>query len=90
MGALFNAVIPGFHKEVADADVDFMDGNEPTGAKKVVGVRINDITTGAICSLDMAGVAVAYDGCVVGEVLVGNFTSLNAAGTVDSVIVLYV
>ncbi len=90
MGGLFTAVIPAFHKEVADADVDFMSGNEPTGATKVVGVRINDITTGAICSLDMGNVAVAYDGCVVGEVIAGNFTALNAASTVDSVIVFFV
>lgn len=89
MGALFTAVIPAYHKEFSDADSDFM-SNAPTGAKKVVAVRVNDVTSGTTLSLDMGGAAVAYDNCAVGEVLVGSFTSINAAGNVDSVIVYYV
>jgi len=90
MGALYNAVIPGFVKEFADGDTAFMEGNEPTNAKKVVGIRVNDITTGAILSLDIAGSAIAFDGCVVGEEIAGNFTAINAASTVDSIHVYYV
>lgn len=89
MGAYYNAVIPAFHKEFADSDVDFM-ANAPTGARAVVGVRVNDVGSGTTLSLDMGGVAVAYDNCAVGEELAGRFTSMNAASTVDSIIVYYI
>ena len=89
MGALFSAVIPGFVKEFADSDADFM-ANAPTGAKAVVGLRINDITTGAILSVDINSTAIAFDGCAVGEEIAGRFTAINAASTVDSIHVYYV
>jgi len=90
MGALFSAVIPGFVKEFADGDTAFMEGNEPSGAKAVVGLRINDITTGAILSVDINSTAIAFDGCAVGEEIAGRFTAINAASTVDSIHVYYV
>jgi hypothetical protein len=88
MGAFWNAVIPAFHKEFADADSDFMD-NAPTGAIAVVGIRVNDVTSGTTLSLDMGGAAVAYDSVAVGEEIAGRFTAINAAGDVDSIIVYY-
>ena len=89
MGAFFNAVIPAFVKEFADADSDFMT-NAPTGAKAVCGIRVNDVTGGTTLSLDIGGSAVAFDNVAVGEEIAGRFTAINAAGNVTSIHVYYV
>ena len=90
--ALFSAVIPSFHKEHAtpSSDVNFLT-SKPTGASAVVGIRINDVSSGTTLELKMGGADVEYDNCAVGEEIAGNFTGTTAAGTtVDSIIVYYV
>jgi hypothetical protein len=90
--ALFSAIIPSFHKEfTAAADRAIMGADKPTNANKVVGIRINDVTSGTTIVLRMSGTEVAYDNCAVGEVISGCFDKIEStSSTVDSVIVYYV
>lgn len=88
---MFTAVIPKYHKEFAcNADQDFIASKPCANANKVVCVRINEAGSG-ILKLDMAGATVPYDGCVDGEIMVGEYKGLTASGTdVTSIIVSYV
>jgi hypothetical protein len=90
MAAIFDSVIPAFHKEfTAAADRDLMDLS-PSGARMVVGLRINDVTSGTTLALEMSGTNVEYDNLQVGEVLIGRFNKIESTNsTVDSVIVFY-
>ena len=91
---MFSAIIPHYHAEFASGggDIDFhAAANKPSArAEKAIAVRINVAGSGTL-KLVMSGVTVAYDGCVVGEILVGEFTSMVDSGTdVTSYQVYYV
>ena len=89
--ALFSAIIPSFHKEFATGSDQDLQGSAPTGASKVVGLRINDVASGTTIVLRLGGAEVAYDNCAAGEELAGSFDKIESTGTlVDSVIVYYV
>ncbi len=90
--SLFSAIIPSFHKKfTTGSDVLLMSTGKPTQAQQVVGIRINDVTSGTTITLRMSGVEVEYDNCAVGEVISGQFDKIESTNsTVDSVIVYYV
>ncbi len=90
--SLFSAIIPSIHKEFATAaDKALMGTDKPSNATQVVGLRINDVTSGTTITLRMSGVEVEYDNCAVGEVISGQFDKIESTNsTVDSVIVYYV
>jgi len=84
------SVIPGWHQEFTTAANHDLLTEGPQPAVKVVGIRINDVTSGTSLSLKMGGTTVTYDNLAEGEVLTCTFGDIIASGSnVDSVIVYY-
>lgn len=90
MSGIWGSLIPGTHKEFATSSDQYLEADAPVGGKYVVGIRINDVTSGGSLTLRMGGNEVTYDFCSVGEVLVGRYDKIEStASSVDSVIVYY-
>ena len=86
MGGIYTAVIPNKQAEVDASSANY------TCPSNSFAIRVNDITAGTSLELVAAGDAdtssVVHDNLAVGEVLVGHWKKILAAGTTcDSVIV---
>ena len=88
--SFLDAVIPGSHRLFTTAaDRDFLtDG--PSDALLVVGIRVDDITSGTDLDLTLGDSHVVYQNLAAGETLTGTFQGLVAATSdVDTIQVFY-
>lgn len=84
--SFFSAVIGDGHTEFT------VDSANQWMPKHMIGLRINDITSGTALQLeDMDGTSIVYNGLAVGDELVGQFRRTLAAGTtLDEIVVFHV
>lgn len=87
--SFLTSVIPGWHRKFTSAaDHNFYE--EGPRALRVVGIRINDVTSGGSLSLTLGDQSITYDNLSEGEVLTGEWGGSLASGSnVDSFHVFY-